>query len=256
MIQSPHFGSVRSGLTWFSVTSGFLTGFLIVFGWQAGEFNQTRSPQPSPEITQAPIRVPNAPDTQEASSHKAPSATEAQPSKTPDELVFEPRFVDQQLKAPLGRLLKWLQQCELRDVKTQQLGDPRGDTVVRVEVPPLSVNEVDSFWKLAETELLKLAPGLRSFFVVRLQEMQDHFLRRQSKTGVLFVKQRATRQKGEPSVLYWYFQTHSPANYALAPDGSIALPADKQLPEGTPWLDPSTYKAPQHLKHLAGFKFD
>lgn len=256
MIQSPHFGSVRSGLTWFSVTSGFLTGFLIVLGWQAGQFKQTRSPQPSPEITKARTGAPNAPDTNEVASHHALSAANAQHSKTPDELVFEPRFVDQQLKAPLGRLLKWLQECDLRAVKSQQVGDPRGDTVVRVEVSPLGVNDVDSFWKLAETELLKLAPGLRSFFVVRLQEMQDHFLCRQSKTGVLFVKQRATRKKGEPSVLYWYFQTHSPSNYALTPDGSIVLPADEQLPEGTPWLDPSTYKAPQHLKHLAGFKFD
>lgn len=246
----------RAGLAWLSVAMGFLIGFLIVFGWQAGGYQiestrqQAAVPQPAPVAPVQPVAASKA-----ARPLPGNSSAGAGISKTAEELAFEPRLVEQQLKGPIGRLEKFLRQCELKAVKSQQVGEPDGDTVVRIEVPPLSVADVESFWKQAEEELLKLAPGLQSYFIARVQNMKEQFLSRQSQSGVLFVKQRATRARGEPSVLYWYFQTPKPSQYALNADGSIGLPANEQLPQGAAWFDPSTYKAPQRLTHLAGFKY-
>jgi hypothetical protein len=175
--------------------------------------------------------------------------------KAAEALLFHSAHVEQQLKGPLSRLEKFLQQCELKAAKSQQVGEPNGDTMVRIETAPFQAADVESFWKQAEQELSKLEPGAQSYFIARVQDMQQQFFGNRQ-PGVLFVKQLATRIRGEPSVQYWFFQTPAPGQYRLNQDGSISLPANDSLPPAAPWFDPSTYKAPQRLKHLAIFKYN
>jgi hypothetical protein len=175
--------------------------------------------------------------------------------KAAEALLFQPRYVEQQLKGPLSRLEKFLQQCELKAAKSKQVGEPDGDTVVRIETAPFNAADVESFWKQAEQELSKVEPHVQSYLIARVQDMQQQFLSKRQ-PGVLFVKQRATRIRGEPSVQYWFFQTPDPGRYRLNQDGSISLPTNVSLPQAAPWFDPSTYKPPQRLKHLAIFKYN
>jgi hypothetical protein len=244
-------------MTWLSTVMGFLIGFLVVYGWQAAGYQIRPSPQQAVTAQTEPVApVQPVTEAKKAGAQPAKKPVETGPPKTAEELIFEPRLVEQQLKGPLGRLEKLLQQAELKSIRSQQVGAPDGDTVVRVEVPPLSVVDVEAFWRQAEQEMLKLATGLKPYFLARVEDMKDQFLSGPSQSAVLFVKQRAARVSGEPSVLYWYFQTPKPSQYALNADGSIGMPANQQLPEGTAWFDPSTFKAPQRLKHLAVFKYN
>jgi hypothetical protein len=241
---------------WQSIVPGFLFGFLCVLGWQSGAY-QERSKQDSvANLSATESRTMSQANADGTKVSLLPSLPEASlPIKEAETLLFQPRFVEQQLKGPLGRLEKFLQECEVKAADSQQVGARDGDTIVRIETSPFKSADVESFWEKAEQELVALKPGVQSFFLARVQDMQKAFFGQQQ-SGVLFVKQTATRIRGEPSVQYWFFQTAAPSQYKLNQDGSISVPANETLPQAAPWFDQSTYKPPQRLKHLAIFKYD
>lgn len=245
-------------LSWIPTIAGFLIGFLIVYGWQSGA-TQTRTPKQTlnGESHGADATKPQTNKKSDLTAATAAAASATQnPLKAADDLVFQAQYVEKQLKAPIEKLEKFLQQCELKTSKSQQVGQPDGDTVVRIEVAPFSHADVETFWNMAEQELLKLEPGLQSYFIARIQNIRALFLDHPQESGVLFVKQMEKKVPGEPSVQYWFFQTTTPSQYGLGEDGSIGLPSNQQLPQATAWFDQNTFKQPPRLKHLAAFKYN
>jgi hypothetical protein len=241
---------------WQSIVSGFLFGFLCVLGWQSGAYQEHPIQESVANLSATASRAMSQANTDGAKAALLPSLPEVGlPIKAAETLLFQPRYVEQQLKGPLGRLEKFLQERELKAAKSQQVGARDGDTIVRIETGPFKSADVESFWEKAEQELMALKPGVQSFYLARVQDMKEAFFG-QRQSGVLFVKQSATRIRGEPSVQYWFFQTAAPSQYKLSQDGSISVPANETLPQAVPWFDPSTYKPPQRLKHLAIFKYD
>lgn len=255
-MKSPSTTSVGKGTPWLLMAGGFLAGFLLVHGWQSGASHARlsgQSPgtrQDSPASSRPPGREKNR-IAETGSALPTPDSLNAA-----DELVFQSVEIEKQLKGPLGRLEKFLQQSEMKTLKTQQIGEPDGDSIVRIEVTALSSADREKFWTLAEQELLKLEPGLQPYFMARVQNIQALFLSHSQETGVLFVKQLGTKVPGEPSVQYWFFQTNAPDGYVLGQDGSIAMPGNEPLPQATPWFAPGSYKQPPRLKHLVSFKYN
>lgn len=256
MNQAMHTTSRPRVSAWHSIAAGFLFGFLVVLGWQSGTYQENSQQSSAANQPGLTSREQSLTRTERTSTEFPPSPPEVPlPVKAAETLLFQPRYVEQQLKGPLSRLEKFLQQCEFKAAKSQQVGEPDGDTIVRIETAPFQSADVESFWKQAEQELLKLEPSVQSYFIARVQDMKQQFFGKQQ-PGVLFVKQRAIRIRGEPSVQYWFFQTADPSQYTLNQDGSISLPTHETLPQAAPWFDPSTYKPPQRLKHLAVFKYN
>ncbi|GAA5144191.1 hypothetical protein GCM10023213_33850 [Prosthecobacter algae] len=252
MMQTAVATSDRPRLSWLPLPAGFLAGFLLVYGWQLG------SGHTGPiELPPHPPAVPPVSSLPQAGSKNGGADTsfsKTLPVKAADDLLFQALHVENQLRKPIGRLEKHLQECELKAARSQQVGGPDGDSIVRIEVPPFRNADVEAFWSLAENELSKLAPGLQSYFIARVQNIQGQFLSHPQDSGVLFVKLQGTRVPGEPSVQYWFFQTSEPGGYVLHPDGTIGLPENKPLPQGAAWLDHNSMKLPRRLKHLVGFK--
>lgn len=256
MMQNSKPASRNGRFAWLCIVTGFAAGFLPVYSWQSGQATSPRAARGGEKDPASSVSGPVIPGRKTAAPETDRARSEPGALAAADGLLFQSGEVEKQLKGPLGRLEKHLQQCELKAVKTQQVGKPDGDSMVRVEVSPFPAAEVEKFWNLAEQELLKLAPGLQPYFMARVQNMQTLYFSHPEQSGVLFVKQAGIKVPGESSVQYWFFQDSEPGRYVLHPDGAIGMPAQEVLPPATPWFAPGTFKQPPRLKHLVSFKYN
>jgi hypothetical protein len=166
------------------------------------------------------------------------------------------RSVDLKLKKPLSRLHSLITEMETSKAIYQQAGESDGETIVRVEVPPPSDEEVMRFRKAVEEELLKLDVEVQMNFIAKAVRLEDEFLGRTEGHLVLFVKQIVDRKPGDPTALYWHFDTTKPENYLLLESGEIVVPDGSFLPEGQRWFDRESGKRPTRFAHLVTFKYD